>query len=289
MSLADKAIITCALTGVLTDPNRFPVPVTPEEMAQSAREAFDAGAAIMHVHFRQQGEGMGRFPSWDPDVAAEICDAIRDACPGVILNLTTGVIGEDISGPVACLERVKPEMAALNAGSLNYLRARSNGQWAWPPMVFDNPVEKIEAFVKVMNQHNILPECECFDTGIVRSVSLFKQVGLLRDPIDVSVIMGVASGLPAKPAWLPLVADELPEGASWQVIGIGREEVWDVHRKAAELGANLRTGVEDTFYLPDGSRTSGNGPLIEAMAAMARETGREVASPEEARQKLHLS
>ena len=156
-------------------------------------------------------------------------------------------------------------------------------------MVFDNPVEKIEAFVKVMNQHNILPECECFDTGIVRSVSLFKQVGLLRDPIDVSVIMGVASGLPAKPAWLPLVADELPEGASWQVIGIGREEVWDVHRKAAELGANLRTGVEDTFYLPDGPRTSGNGPLIEAMAAMARETGREVASPEEARQKLHLS
>jgi uncharacterized protein (DUF849 family) len=289
MSLADKAIITCALTGVLTDPNRFPVPVTPEEMAQSAREAFDAGAAIMHVHFRQQGEGMGRFPSRYPDVAAEICDAIRDACPGVILNLTTGVIGEDISGPVACLERVKPEMAALNAGSLNYLRARSNGQWAWPPMVFDNPVEKIEAFVKVMNQHNILPECECFDTGIVRSVSLFKQVGLLRDPIDVSVIMGVASGLPAKPAWLPLVADELPEGASWQVIGIGREEVWDVHRKAAELGANLRTGVEDTFYLPDGSRTSGNGPLIEAMAAMARETGREVASPEEARQKLHLS
>lgn len=289
MTATKKAIVTCALNGVLTDPTRFSIPVTPEEMAQSAKGAFEAGASIMHVHFRNQEEGMGRFPSWDPDIAASICDAIRDACPGVIINMTTGVIGSDISGPVACLKRVKPEMAAMNAGSLNYLRARSNGTWAWPPILFDNPVEKIEKFLQVMDENNILPECECFDTGIVRSVSLFKKVGLLRDPMDVSIIMGVESGMPAKPHWLPLVVEEIPEGANWQVIGIGRQEVWPVHRKAAELGGNLRTGLEDTFYLPSGDRASSNAQLIETLVSTAREVGREIASPDEARTLLHLS
>ena len=280
---ANKAIVTCALTGVLTNPKHFPVPVTPEEMARSAREAFDAGAAIMHVHFRDQRPGMGMLPTWDADVAAEISQAIREACPGVVLNLTTGVVGDDISGPAACLERVRPEMAALNAGSLNYLRAKSDGTWAWPPMLFDNPVSKIERFVKVMRECGVLPECECFDSGIVRSVDLFRQVGLLRPPIDVSLIMGVQSGMPCKPQWLPLLVDELPAGASWQVIAIGRDEVWPVHRRAAELGGNLRTGLEDTFYLPNGERARSNGELIEALVATARECGREIASPADAR------
>ena len=141
---SDRVMLTCALTGVLTDPSRHPVPVTPEEMASSAREAFDAGASIMHVHFRKQGPGQGRFPSWEPDLAEEIVQAIRDACPGVIINMSTGVMGPDVSAPIACLERVKPEIAACNAGTLNYLKTRSNGQWAWPPMIFDNPVEKVK-------------------------------------------------------------------------------------------------------------------------------------------------
>lgn len=119
-----KAVITCALTGVLTDPQAHPVPVTPEQMAQEARRARDAGASIVHVHFRSQEPGLGRLPSWDPAVAQAICDAIRAEVPDILLNLSTGVVGPDISGPVACLERVKPELAALNAGSLNYLKLR---------------------------------------------------------------------------------------------------------------------------------------------------------------------
>ncbi|RMF14465.1 MAG: 3-keto-5-aminohexanoate cleavage protein, partial [Candidatus Dadabacteria bacterium] len=117
MGKSDKAVISCALTGVLTNPAKFPVPVTPEEMAREARAAFDAGASVMHVHIRDQRPNMGMLPSWNPDDAQAVCDAIRDACPGVIINLTTGVVGPDISGPVACLERVRPEMAAMNAGS----------------------------------------------------------------------------------------------------------------------------------------------------------------------------
>ena len=284
----DKAIVTCALTGVLTDPGQYPVPVTPEQMAEEARRAFDAGAVMVHCHFRRQEPGQGRLPTWDPDTAGAICDAIRDRCPGILINMSTGVMGTDISGPLACLERVRPEMAALNAGSLNYLRATKAGRWAWPPMLFDNPVPKVAQFAAAMARVGAVPECECFDTGIVRSVGLFQQVGLLAAPVHISLVMGVQSGMPAKAAWLPLLVDEMPEGAHWQTILIGREEVWPVHRRSAELGGHLRTGLEDTFYLPDGSRASSNGPLVEALVAVAREAGREIASPAEARAALGL-
>ncbi len=289
MMSGTKAVVTCALTGVLTNPQNHPVPVTPEEMAASAKEAFDAGASIMHVHFRSQEPGRGFMPTWDPEIAGAICDAIRDACPGVVLNLTTGVIGDDISGPLACLERVRPEMAALNAGSLNYLRLRRDGNWAWPPILFDNTVDKVKSFVDAMVELNVVPECECFDTGILRSVGMFVTNGMLPGPPHVSLVMGVASGMPAKADWLPLLVDEMVPETHWQAIVIGRQEVWDVHRRVAELGGDLRTGVEDTFYLPNGDKASGNGELIETMVSMAEETGRTIASPDEARALLGLA
>jgi uncharacterized protein (DUF849 family) len=289
MSLSDKVVVTCSLTGVLTDPSQHRVPVTPREMAQAARDAFTAGATVVHCHYRRQEPGMGRFPTWDPDVVAEIDAAIRAEVPEILVNMSTGVVGPDISGPLSCLRRLRPEMAALNAGSLNYLKTRSDGRWAWPPMLFDNPVEKVQGYFTVMDELGVRPECECFDTGIVRSVALYQQVGLLRPPVHVSFVMGVASGMPAKAAWLPLLIDELPAGAHFQTILIGREEVWPVHRRSAELGGQLRTGLEDTFYLPDGSKTDSNGKLIEALVRLARECGREPATPAEARQILGIS
>ena len=281
-----KAVITCALTGVLTDPAQHAVPVTPQEMAREARRARDAGASVVHIHFRMQEPGQGRFPSWDPEVAAAICDAIRAECPDLIQNLTTGVVGPELSGPIACLERCKPEMAALNAGSLNYLKLRKGNEWAWPPMLFDNPVEKIEGFARVMQQHGIVPECECFDTGILRSVALFARRGLVTNPPHVSLVMGVDSGMPAKASWLPLLVEEMLPGTHWQVIAIGREEVWTLHEATARLGGDLRTGLADTFYLPSGEKATSNGQLIEALAHTARAAGREVATPAEARELL---
>jgi 3-keto-5-aminohexanoate cleavage enzyme len=285
---ADKAILTCALTGVLTDPRQHPVPVTPEQMAAQAREAFNAGASIMHVHLRAQTPGAGHLPSWDPDVAQAVIDAIRDACRGVIINLTTGVIGPDISGPVACLRRVRPEAAACNAGSLNYLKLKDNGQWAWPPMVFDNPVAKVQAMLAVMNELDIHPEFECFDVGIVRSVGMYLKAGLFSGVPELNFVMGVASGMPCDAELLALLPRYTPPGAVWQTTLIGRAEIWPVHQRTAELGGMLRSGLEDTFYLPDGARAGGNGVLIEALAACARRAGREVASPAEARQRLGL-
>ncbi len=140
MGTPRKAAITCALTGVLTDPQKYPVPVTAAEMAASAKDAFEAGAAVMHVHFRRQEPGQGHLPSWEPEVVEEILQAIRAACPGVMINMSTGVMGQDVSGPEACLRRSHPEIAACNAGSLNYLKTRRDGSWAWPPMLFEHQV-----------------------------------------------------------------------------------------------------------------------------------------------------
>jgi 3-keto-5-aminohexanoate cleavage enzyme len=280
--MTDKAALTCALTGVLTNPKQHPVPVTVAEMAASARDAFNAGASIMHVHFRNQAPNLGHLPSWEPEVAGAIIEGIREACPGVIINMSTGVVGNDISGPEACMRKVLPEIAACNAGSLNYLKVRSNGQWAWPPMLFDNPVAKVEKFLKVMRETGAMPEFECFDVGIVRSIELFVQAGLTDHP-DYNFVMGVASGMPADPRLLELLVGYRLAGSTWQVTAIGREDVWPLHQRTAELGGQLRTGVEDTFYLPNGEQTTGNGPLIEALAACARKAGREVASPAEAR------
>ncbi len=285
----EKAVVTCALTGVLTDPAVYPAPVTPEEMAREARRAFEEGASVVHVHFRRQEPAIRNRPSWQPEVATAVVAAIRDACPGIIVNQTTGVVGGDITGPLKCLAAVRPEIGALNAGSLNYLKTRADGTWAWPPMLFDNPVEKIRMFLQAMCAKGIEPEFECFDLGIVRTAAVIaRNYGYDRPP-KYNLVMGVESGMPADPELLPYVVRFVAAGARWSVTAIGREEIWPLHRRAAELGGDLRTGLEDTIHLPDGSRAASNGDLVKELVAIAREVGRAIASPEEARLALGLS
>lgn len=287
--MSDKAIITCSITGVLTDPNQHLVPVTPEQLAQEARRAYDAGASVVHVHFRRQEEGKGHLPSWDPAVARACVDAMRAACPELIINQTTGVVGPDYQGPLDCLRATRPEMAACNAGSLNYLKTRSNGSWAWPPMLFDNQPAKVQDFLDVMAETQTLPEFECFDVGIVRCVGMYVETGMYRGLPEYNFVMGVESGMPADPDLLPILLRLKIKDAPWQTTLIGRSEIWPTHLRTAELGGHLRSGLEDTFYLPDGSKVTSNAPLIEQLARYARDVGREVATPSEARQMLHLA
>ena len=290
MASQSKVVVTCALTGLLTDPARFNVPVTPQEMADAAEQSYNAGASVLHCHFRDQGQGMGAFPTWDLKTVGDILSAIKERVPDIIICMSTGVLGDDISGPVGCLETFKPELAACNAGSLNYLKIRKDGNWAWPPALFDNPVEKIKKFLDVMTAGKIVPEFECFDTGIVRSVRMFKANAMFDGEPRVSFVMGVDSGMPANPDLIAILKGELLENSHWQVIatGPGREKIWNLHRRCLELGGDVRTGLEDTFYLPNGERANDNGRLVEALVNIAREVGREPASPLEARQLLGL-
>lgn len=286
--MADKVVITCALNGVLTDPVQHHVPVTPEQMATEARAAYDEGATVMHIHLRRQEPGKGRISSWDPLLSQEVQDAIRDACPGVIINHTTGVIGSEIEGALDCVRQTSPEIAACNAGSLNYLKVKADGTWAWPPLLFDNPVEKVTAFLDVIKKAGSLPEFECFDVGIVRCVEMYRDVGLYSGPLEYNFVMGVESGMPTNPDLLPILLDLMVEGSNWQVTAIGRKEIWPLHQRCAELGGFLRTGLEDSFYLPDGSKATSNGQMIAAIAQCAKNAGREIANTDEARALLKL-
>jgi len=287
--MSNKAVITCALNGVLTDPKQHNVPVSPQEMAAEARRAYDQGASVMHIHLRRQEPGKGHVASWDAKLSAEVQQAIRDACPGVIINHTTGTIGpKDVEPALDCIRQTRPEIAACNAGSLNYLKTKSDGSWAWKPILFDNPVEKVQAFLDVMKEAESLPEFECFDVGIVRCVGMYREAGMYAGPLEYNLVMGVASGMPTDPDLLPLLLKLMKPESSWSVTAIGRQEIWPLHRRTAELGGHLRTGLEDTFYLPDGSKATSNGQLIAQMANYARACGREVATPDEARQLLKL-
>jgi uncharacterized protein (DUF849 family) len=139
-----------------------------------------------------------------------------------------------------------------------------------------------------MNETGTHPEFECFDVGIVRSVGMYLKSGMTKT-IEYNFVMGVASGMPADNDLLQLLLRWIEPGNAWQTTLIGRSDIWPVHQKTAELGGMLRTGLEDTFYLPDGSRANGNGPLIEALARCAQHAGRSIASPAEARQMLGLA
>ena len=163
-----------------------------------------------------------------------------------------------------------------------------DGSWAWPPHVFDNPPDKVRAFLEVMTQTQTRPEFECFDTGIVRSVELYVRNGMYAGRPQYNFVMGVASGMPAEPELLPLLSKLAMPGSPWQVTAIGRADIWALHQRAADLGGHLRTGLEDTFYLPDGGRARSNGELVAALAQCARRAGRGIASPAEARAMLGL-
>jgi len=262
-------------------------------MADAAEQAWNQGATVVHMHLRNQEEGLGHLPTWAPEVAARVGEAVRNRCPDLLLNLTTGTFGTEgdvgggplgpTGGPISCLDAMQPHMAAMNAGSLNYLKLKRNGDWAWPPMLFDNPVSKVSTMLEAMKTRDIIPECECFDTGILRSIPMYNVNGLLHKPFTISLVMGIKSGMPSNPDWLPLLKQEMPQDAIWQVIAIGRKEVWPLLRRCAELGGHVRTGLEDTFYLPDGKRAKDNGELIRTLCDTVREVGRTPTTVQETR------
>ena len=138
-------------------------------------------------------------------VSKEIQQAIREACPGVIINHTTGTSGPNYQGALDCMRETRPEIAACNAGSLNYLKVKADNSWAWPPMMFDNAVEKVQDYLDVMKRSGTIPEFECFDVGIVRCVGMYRQTGMYQGPLEYNFVMGVASGMPADPDLLPIL------------------------------------------------------------------------------------
>ena len=286
MSLADPVVLTCAISGALADRSQCPaIPYTPAEYAAEARRAVDEGAVHIHIHARRPdgtpSSAVADFVSIREAIVADVGDA-------AIINFSTGTVGVGVADRVAYLEAGRPEVAALNMGSLNYAKySRSRKRFVFQ-FVFQNPFDEIVELLEAMHRLGIKPEHECFDLGHVASLEPLVDMGLLDAPLHADFVMGVLGGVPATARNLAAMADNMPRGDHhWGVIGIGRQQ-WTMIAAALSLGGSVRAGLEDNFYLPDGAMARSNGELVAKARQMAQDSGRRPATVVEARALLGL-
>jgi 3-keto-5-aminohexanoate cleavage enzyme len=279
-----NVIVTAALTGVLATRDQCPaIPYTPKEIGEEAKRAADAGAAIVHIHARTPEGG----PDWSVETFAEIFDEVR-ARTDAIVNFSTGGVGVPAEERVAHIRELRPEMAALNMGSMNYAIYSEKKKAFYHDHVFANPFSDIQLFLETMKTAQVRPEMECFDAGHIGNTRPLIDMGVLDAPYQFSLIMGVLGGIPGTTRHLVDQVDSLPPGSHWQVIGIGLNQ-WPLVASAIAMGGNVRVGLEDNFYLEKGKMAKSNGDLVEKAARLAHDLGREVATIAEARGQLALS
>ena len=276
-------VITAALTGVLATRDHCPaIPYTPTEIGEEAKRAADAGAAIVHIHARTPDGA----PDWRVETFAEIFAEVR-ARSDVIVNFSTGAVGVPREERIEHISELRPEMAALNMGSMNYAIYSAKRKAFVHDHVFANPFKDIQFFLEAMNHAAVRPEMECFDAGHIGNTRPFIDMGVLKPPYQFSLIMGVLGGIPGTTRHLVDQVDSLPAGSHWQVIGIGLDQ-WALVAAAIAMGGNVRVGLEDNFYLEEGRMAKSNGDLVEKAAALCRDLGRDVASASQARTQLGL-
>jgi 3-keto-5-aminohexanoate cleavage enzyme len=279
----DKCVITCAVTGVLADRKQNPgIPYTPVEIGEEAKRAYDAGAACSHIHARNDDGS----PTFSPAVFARIKEEIQKRCP-IILNFSTGTIFEDVTEQCRYIAESRPAVAALNMGTMNYSKYSEKRKGFVFDMVFPNTYGKIIKLLTAMNEAGVKPELECFDTGHTHGVWPLLDMGVLKKPLQFSFIVNVLGGIPPTVESLQLQTKIMPPGSEWEVIGISKCG-WRMIGAAAVLGGNVRAGLEDNLYLPNGQMARSNGELIEVAARIVRDVGRKVATVEEAREILSL-
>lgn len=278
-----SAMITCALSGVMANRQQCPaIPYTPDEYAAEAKRAYEAGAAAVHIHARKP-DGT---PSYDVSDYRNIYDAVVAACP-IIINFSTGAIGISTETKIAPVKTIKPAIAALNMGSMNYAKYHQKKKAFVFESVFANPFSEIVSLVSDMKAAGVKPEMECFDAGHICNSFVLIDMGLLLPPYQYSLIMGVLGGISPTVESLVQQVRLLPPKSDWEVIGISDDQ-WRMVAAAIALGGNVRVGLEDNFYLSAGVMAKSNGELVEKAARMIRDQGREVAGIDECRNRLGL-
>jgi uncharacterized protein (DUF849 family) len=284
MATSDPCLITCAVSGAVANKQQCPgIPYTPEEYAKEVRRARDAGASMVHIHARTP-EGT---PTFDPGHYRAITQAILADTPDIIVNYSTGWVGLPMADRVGHISTLKPEIGALNMGSMNYAKYSPKRKSFVFNFVFENNFDDIIFLLQQMNGAGVKPECECFDVGHVESVGPLVDLGVMKPPIQFSLIHGVLGGIQATARNLAHMASVVPPASTWGVIAVSREQ-WALAAAAAALGGNVRVGFEDNFYLSSGEMAASNGELVEAAAQIVSLQGREVAEPSDARRLLSL-
>jgi uncharacterized protein (DUF849 family) len=285
VSLEDPVIICCAISGAIANREQCPaIPYTPDEYAAEARRIVDEGGTHIHIHARTPDGA----PSYEIEDFQAISEAIRaEVGTEAIINFSTGTIGVSIDKRVAYLEACRPEVAALNMGSMNYAKySRSRNDFVFK-FVFENSFDEIIELLGHLDRLGIKPEHECFDTGHVSSLEPLIEMGLIKGRPHVDFVMGVVGGVAPTARNLAAMADNVPAGSHWGVIGISRAQ-WLLVAAALTLGGSVRVGLEDNLYLPSGEMARSNGELIAKARQMTEDVGRRPATVSEARELLGI-
>ncbi|ESS10567.1 MAG: hypothetical protein A07HR60_02582 [uncultured archaeon A07HR60] len=299
----DEMIISCAVTGAIHTPTMSPhLPVTPEEIADEAIAAANAGASIVHIHVRDPDTGE---PVTDVDLFRDVAERVHDACNAIVQPTTGGRPSQTPEERVVVVPELEPEMASCNMGSMNFglyqlLDKHDDWEYAWEPeyldntrdLIFQNTFEDIETVLPIFTDHGTMPELECYDVGHLSTAKHFVERGLIEPPIHLQFVTGIHGGIGATPANLTHMVETAErlfgDEYSFSVIGAGRHE-FPLGMQALSMGGHARVGLEDNLYLGPGELASSNVDLVEKIARLGRElVGREPASPGTVREFLNL-
>lgn len=275
MGLDNKVIITAALTGAMTPKDMNPhIPCTPEEIAEDAYKCWQAGAAVVHLHMRDD-KGFGTMDKEKFKATIELIKA-KEGCDVVINCTTSGDNRASYDDRMAHLPYVKPEMASFDAGSFNWM----------PFGIFDNSPQFLEPLGNMMKEHGVKPEFEIFDSGFMEVVKYYAKKGVLEAPYHYQFVLGVMGGMDATVKNLQFLHEMLPAGATWSAFGLGKNHLPIMYTTLA-LGGHIRVGLEDNVYYSKGTLAT-NVTLVERAVRVVREFGKEAATPAEARQILGI-
>jgi len=272
--MKDKLIITCAISGAeVTKEHNPSVPYTVEEMVEAAYGAYKAGASIIHLHARFD-DGL---PTQNKERYQEIHDAIKRKCPELIIQVSTGgAVGMSREERSDVLN-IKPEMATLDCGTLNF-----GGD-----EIFVNTENDIIYFANKMNDLNVRYEMECFEKGHIDTTLRLLKKGIIKGHLHYSFVLGVNGGMTGEERDFIFLKDSLPENATYSVAGIGRYE-FPLAELSIKHGGHVRVGLEDNIYIEKGVLAKSNAELVEKVVNIAKKYNREIATPKEARTLLGM-
>jgi uncharacterized protein (DUF849 family) len=299
--MKDKAVITAAITGSIHTPTMSPyLPITPQQIADEAVRAYEAGAAVCHVHARNPETGM---PVADTNLMQQVITSIKSRCDIVVCITTGGGMGMTVEQRVAPVTLFKPELASFNAGSVNFalfpvIPRYKEWKFEWEKMylgmsedfIFPNTFKMMHEYCGFFEQNGTKPEIEIYDSGMVNNVAYLIQAGHIKKPVYIQFVMGVLGGItPSSKNLLFLVdyARELIGDFEFSVCVAGRAQ-FPLCTQSLLIGGNCRVGLEDNLFLDKGQMAKSNGEQVAKMVRIARELGIEPATPDEARKILGL-
>ena len=274
--MSKPIVITTAITGSQPRKKDNPaLPVTPQEQIESTHEAFEAGSSLVHIHVRDEDENS----SSDPELFARVQEGIKQHCPGMIIQFSTGGRGREAEQRGAMMH-LKPDMASLATGSVNF-----------PSNIYENPPDLIESLAASMKENGVKPEVEVFDAAMLYNAVRLSEAGKIPKPLHVQFVTGIPGAMPTRRKLLEFLVDELHElapDATWSAMGIGRHQ-FEVNKWTLQMGGHARTGFEDNVKLGRDALAPNNAALVNLITDVAADYDRYPAGPEEARALLALT